>query len=116
MEELNNYDFGPIGLESEGYGPEAYKPGINPGSGTYTVNKKTKPDPDFYHIEFRKLFKVIEIAHETEQAFLFYSDKGNFWCAKRLVRIKDVKNILSWKIWNQFNFKFLPNDIHKESI
>ena len=110
----NDYDFGPENPESNGYGQEYYEPGIEPGAGTYTVKNKTKSDPDFYHTEFRKLFKIIEIEHETEKAFLFYSNKGSFWCAKRLVRIKDVKDILSWKIWNQFDFKFKPNDICKE--
>jgi hypothetical protein len=107
----NDYDYGPERLESEGYEPESYEPGIEPGAGTYTIKKKTKSDPDFYHIEFRKLFKIIEVEHETEKAFLFYSDKGSFWCAKKLVRIKDIKDILSWKIWNQFEYKFKSNDI-----
>ena len=92
------------------YNYKNYEPGFEPGAGTYTVHTKSKPDPDFYHQKFKDLFKTIEVEHETSKAFLFYTEKGNFWCPKKMVRIKDVKDIYSWKIWKSFEYKFLPND------
>ena len=106
----NDYDMGP---DDPGY--ESYEPGYEPGAGTYTINKTSKPDPDFYYQEFKGLFKIIEIEHETPKAFLFHTEKGNFWCPKKLVRIKDIKNIFSWKIWKNIEYKFIPNETSKEN-
>jgi hypothetical protein len=100
----DNYDYGPNDYHEE------YSPGIEPGSGTYVIKPKSKPDPEFYYQEFKGLFKIIEIEHETDKAFLFYTEKGNFWAPKKLIKIKDVKNIFSWKIWKNFTYTFKPRE------
>lgn len=105
---ISNYDYGNYDYDHE---PEGYEPGIEPGSGTYTVKSKSKSDPEFYYQEFREVFKTIEIEHETEKAFLFYTEKGSFWCPKKLVKIKDIKNIFTWKIWKSMKYDFKPNDL-----
>ncbi len=73
-----------------------------------TSRPRSKPDPDFYHQPFSELFKTIAVEHETEKAILFYTNKGSFWCPKKMVRIKDKKDIMTWKIWKSFEYKFLP--------
>lgn len=115
---VNNYDSNfyvdgevPMGENAEYYQEdqfeaETYEPGHEPGAGTYTVKSKSKPNPDFYHEPFSEKFKTIEIEHETEKAFLFYTENGSFWCPKKMVRIKDIKDIYSWKIWKGFDYKF----------